>query len=487
MKKMMMCIAATVAACAAFAWPRQDEVVKAKPIVEELMSSRASLPPGEAADAAAELAAAAKTEAARFLLLRRAVELYAKAGDDENTAAAFKKLILNVKDVPPTVQERILFAAGRTLSVGKRAKTEALFKGVRALVWADKELVAARRALKSTKKDAPEAHLRAGNALAVMGDWPKALAHLLGTNGKIAPVADHEINGTATAAKLADAWWKASTLAEEEYVKSAYRLHAAELYRKALAANLLEGLNKALAEDRIAEVEKENEVDPVANLSDLANQDKVKVGKVQLWEGGPYWAEMNIGATKPEEYGYYFWWGDTVGYKRENHAWVASNGSSANFSFSSENTPTLGKSVDELKSEGWITADGVLAPEHDAAHVHWGGDWRMPTVNEIRVLVESDKCNRTWTTVNGVNGYLVKGKGAYVSASIFLPVAGIGDGNRRKYLNSQGSYWSSIADGNANDAWNFWFDPASLRWSPRSRNRYRAYGLSVRPVQSVAK
>ena len=49
---------------------------------------------------------------------------------------------------------------------------------------------------------------------------------------------------------------------------------------------------------------------------------------VQLWEGGPYWAECNVGAITPEEYGYYFWWGDTVGYKRENDAWVASDGSS---------------------------------------------------------------------------------------------------------------------------------------------------------------
>ena len=55
--------------------------------------------------------------------------------------------------------------------------------------------------------------------------------------------------------------------------------------------------------------------------------------KVQLWEGGPYWATTNIGAEKPEDYGYYFWWGDTVGYKRENNKWVASDGSNLNFSF----------------------------------------------------------------------------------------------------------------------------------------------------------
>ena len=483
MKKMMMCIAAAVAAFAAFAWPLPDEVVKAKPIVEELMSSRASLPPGEAADAAAELAAAAKTEAARFLLLRRAVELYAKAGDDENTAAAFKKLILNVKDVPPAVQERILLGAGRTLPIGKRAKTEALFKGVRALVWADKELVAARRALKSTKKDASEVHLRAGNALAVMGDWPKALAHLLGTNGKIAPVADHEINGTATADKLADAWWKASTLAEEEYVKSAYRLHAAELYRKALAANLLDGLSKTLAEDRIADVEKENEVDPVANLSDLANQDKVKVRKVQLWEGGPYWAEMNIGATKPEECGYCFWWGDTVGYKRENDAWVASDGSgykrengawvaSDGSVLSDPFGKTCHKNLDKLKSKGWISEDGVLAPEHDAAHVHWGGNWRMPTKQEADDLVK--KCDWTRTTQNGVNGYVVKGRGVYSSASIFLP----------SDSDTFSVYWLS-APHESNGIRSWGLEMGSKRIC---RNEFlRADKNVIRPVQSVAK
>ncbi len=286
MKKMMMCAIVALAACAAFAWPLPDELVKAKPIMEELMSSRASLPPGEAADAATELAAAAKTEAARFLLLRRAVELYAKANDDDKTAAAFKKLVMDVKDVPPIVQERILLSAGRTLPVGKRAKTEALFKGVRALVWAEKELAAARRALNSTKKDAPEAHLRAGNALAVMGDWPKALDHLLGAKGKIAPVADHEINGTATANRLANAWWKAAALAENEYVKSAYRLHAAELYRKALAENLLEGLNRTLAEDRIAEVEKESANDAVAQLT-LKKIDEKPLYCVIDLSGGP--------------------------------------------------------------------------------------------------------------------------------------------------------------------------------------------------------
>ena len=117
--------------------------------------------------------------------------------------------------------------------------------------------------------------------------------------------------------------------------------------------------------------------------------------KVQLWEGGPYWADTNIGAENPEDYGYYFWWGDTVGYKREGNAWVATDGSSSNFSFSSGNTPTYKKGVTTLQNEGWITADSVLVPEHDAAYVHWGGNWRMPTKQELADL--NNMCDWTWT------------------------------------------------------------------------------------------
>ena len=36
---------------------------------------------------------------------------------------------------------------------------------------------------------------------------------------------------------------------------------------------------------------------------------------VQLWENGPLWAKTNVGANSPTETGYYFWWGDTLGYK----------------------------------------------------------------------------------------------------------------------------------------------------------------------------
>lgn len=207
--------------------------------------------------------------------------------------------------------------------------------------------------------------------------------------------------------------------------------------------------------------------------------------KVQLWAGGPYWAETNVGAEEPEDYGLYFWWGDTVGYRREGSAWVASDGSSENYSFDWNNVPTYGKDDPALQSEGWITSAGVLAPEHDAAHVHWGGSWRMPTKDELSALTSN--CDWTWTTRNGVNGYVVRGRGAYSSASIFLPSAGLGFGASLSNAGSYGYYWSSVpyeSKSSSDYAWVLKFNSgAHYHYTNQSG---RGYGQSVRPVQGFA-
>jgi hypothetical protein len=204
--------------------------------------------------------------------------------------------------------------------------------------------------------------------------------------------------------------------------------------------------------------------------------------KVQLWEDGPYWATTNIGAEKPEDYGYYFWWGDTVGYKHENDKWVASDGSNSNFSFEDDNTPTYDKDISTLQSEGWITSDGVLAPEHDAAHKHWGGDWRMPTEQELEDL--DSKCDWTWTMVNGVIGYLVCGRGEYASNSIFLPCAGYVRGTSLNLAPSYGYYWSSVP--NLDSYYHAWY----LRFYSGNHFTYyyrRSNGQSVRPLLGFTK
>ena len=208
--------------------------------------------------------------------------------------------------------------------------------------------------------------------------------------------------------------------------------------------------------------------------------------KVQLWDGGPYWATTNIGAENPEDYGYYFWWGDTVGYKREGNAWVATDGSSSNFSFGSSNTPTYNKTLATLQSEGWVVQENgtyVLAPEHDAAQVQWGGGWRMPTSQELYDLCYH-KCDWTWTSQNGVKGYIVRGRGDYTSNSIFLPCAGSGGLASFHNSGSNGFYWSSVPD--FSDV-RYAFYLTFYSGHPSTVNDARGYGWSVRPVQGFAK
>ena len=192
--------------------------------------------------------------------------------------------------------------------------------------------------------------------------------------------------------------------------------------------------------------------------------------KVQLWEGGPYWADRNIGADNPWDYGLYFWWGDTTGYHPE--------GETFNFSFGV--CPTSNKNIATLQSEGRIVSKDayVLAPAHDAAQVQWGDGWRMPTFQELSDL--NNKCDWTWTTMFGVNGYVVRGRGTYASNSIFLPCAGFGRGTS---LCSGwcGIYWSSVPNSNSNIghlAGILHFDSGNHD----TGYGYRDDGQSIRPV-----
>lgn len=206
-------------------------------------------------------------------------------------------------------------------------------------------------------------------------------------------------------------------------------------------------------------------------------------GGVQLWEGGPYWAECNVGATKPEEYGYYFWWGDTVGYARNasNDGWVSSR-TGASFHFSSSNCPTWDKTTARLQSAGYIDATGNLVAKYDAATAHLGAPWRMPTADEFDALVSN--CTTAWTTRNGVYGRLVTGKGAFSTKSIFLPAAGNGNDSDLYDPGSFGRYWSSAP----------YSDDSDLAWYLRFRSgnfsrdyNYRYYGFPVRPLRGFAK
>jgi len=169
------------------------------------------------------------------------------------------------------------------------------------------------------------------------------------------------------------------------------------------------------------------------------------------------WASFNVGATKPEEYGTYFAWGDVTG-----QTWDGSKWSGAGFSTAP-------------KYE--VDANGNLKPEYDAAHVNLGGDWRMPTNAEFEELINN--CTSTWTTLNGIRGRLfTSNKKGYTDKSIFFPTAGSGHDAGLYDAGSCGYYWSSTLFNSNNAGYlSFYSDAVSTCTSSR-----RYYGPSVRAV-----
>ena len=229
---------------------------------------------------------------------------------------------------------------------------------------------------------------------------------------------------------------------------------------------------------------------PFLRLSSAsAANDGPEHAAVQLWEGGPYWAETNIGADQPEDFGLHFWWGDTGGCDWEttdgtNYYWVASGNATEHYVFSQENTETYGMELSTLLSEGWITEEGGLAPSHDAAQVYWGGAWRMPTDQDLQGLL--DNCDWAWTeTPDFASGYTVTGRGEFAANSIFLPAAGQANGEKLYFQYTVGYYWSGVPY----DIKNFSYLLVMGISDQNGKDLFygdRSIGASIRPVRDAA-
>ena len=162
---------------------------------------------------------------------------------------------------------------------------------------------------------------------------------------------------------------------------------------------------------------------------------------------GLKWATHNIGATTPEEYGNYYAWGEVLPKETYTEA----------------NSETYGKSMDDISGT-----------EYDAATFNWGGNWRMPTEEEMKEMVSM--CVWEGTMQNQVYGYKLTSK--INGNSIFLPAAGYRDGASLYDAGGiGGEYWSSSPSSNIS-ANHFVFGSIS---GMGSNNRY--YGCSIRPVR----
>ena len=231
------------------------------------------------------------------------------------------------------------------------------------------------------------------------------------------------------------------------------------------------------------DVSKEDNIDSTERYVDLALSVK--------------WASCNIGATKPEEFGNYYAWGenDTFDYTivwatsdisidsqyGNCSAWGESKVKSVynwnQYEYCNGTASTLTK---YCTNGSYGIVDNIIELEEsdDVAYNILDEGWRMPTDAEWTELRE--KCDWKWIQKNGVNGYEVTGKNGN---SIFLPAAGYRNDTSLLDIGYEGRYWSkSLREDKPIYAWGVRFSPDYKR---RSTEFYRYVGRSVRPVYCV--
>ena len=169
---------------------------------------------------------------------------------------------------------------------------------------------------------------------------------------------------------------------------------------------------------------------------------------------GTKWASCNVGATKPEEYGGYYAWGETV--EKECYDWSTY----AHCDADEDSCHDLG--------------NDIAGTQYDVAHMKWGRNWRMPTLDQFNELLVN--CNDEWTTLNRVYGRKFTSK--LNGNSVFLPAAGERWGDDL-YAGSDGYYWLSTHRPSVSDcADDLYFFSGETIWC----SFYRFYGFTVRPV-----
>ena len=180
---------------------------------------------------------------------------------------------------------------------------------------------------------------------------------------------------------------------------------------------------------------------------------------------GLKWAKFNIGANAPEEHGGYFAWGETTEKNVYSWGWYLCQQSEC------------GTSADPFIKNYHSAGTYILGPAYDAAHIQWGGSWRMPTNEDLNELKENCSCEKT--TVNGVSGYRYTG---WNGNSIFLPDGQIKNGPNLTSDLFKCAYWTSYCMCISHS-----YSQQASAFAPNGNLSKidRAYGLAIRPVNDA--
>ena len=176
------------------------------------------------------------------------------------------------------------------------------------------------------------------------------------------------------------------------------------------------------------------EVQTANQTSALKEESKTAIAVDLGLPSGTLWADRNVGADSPEDYGDYFAWGETE--PKSTYNW-------STYKWCSDSSKSMTKYCTDSSYgyNGFTDGKNTLDLSDDAAYVNMGSEWRMPTGLEFQEL--QNKCTWIWTTLSSVNGYQVTGPNGN---SIFLPAAGSYFSSNLDDAGSKGGYLSSLLD-----------------------------------------
>ena len=171
---------------------------------------------------------------------------------------------------------------------------------------------------------------------------------------------------------------------------------------------------------------------------------------------GLLWCEHNVGASRPEEFGLYFSWGNVTGHAE-----------GSGYDFSQTNY--------DASAGAALTGNITVDDTYDMAHHNMGGLWRLPRPSEFSEL--NSNCDHVWIDEDGVQGMRFTSR--INGNAIFFPAAGVYDGTTLNHRGTYGFYWSS-GFYSASYAYNLYFDSTNV--NPQNYSD-RRYGFTVRAVQ----
>ncbi len=196
---------------------------------------------------------------------------------------------------------------------------------------------------------------------------------------------------------------------------------------------------------------------------------------------GTLWATCNVGASKPEDYGNYYAWGettpkedydfDTYKYfkKEKNTYWVTKYYWNAN-------------STTEYGYNGLNDQILYLKAEDDAATQVMGENWCTPTKSQLEALLmintSSTVSECSYVERNGVGGMLIKSK--MNDNELFVPAAGRMYENSQQ-LNGKNFYWTNQIVKSSQESYCYGFNSDfNIHWG--SSTAYRYFGFPIRAV-----